>query len=67
MRVEPSVAGPSAVELKTSTQATEGSTSTGPKALAVSSGYSQEGGTKRTGVEGNTRSASAVLSRWWVQ
>jgi Transposase and inactivated derivatives len=36
---------------------TEGSTSTGPKAPAVSSGYSREGGTRWTGVEENARSA----------
>lgn len=38
-------------------QATEGSASTGPKVPAVWSGYSQEGGTRWTGVEGNARSA----------
>lgn len=34
-----------------------GESGTGPKALAVSSGYSREGATRWTGVEGNARSA----------
>lgn len=45
------------VERKAPTQATEGSTSTGPNAPAYWSGHSRGGGTTCTGTEGWARSA----------